>query len=96
MWATNSPVGGGESESGSAAVAGDLVSGSSTIACAGGGETIAGVRYDDDEAWGAGVDVSARRLRVEMTVVGRTSGRMGGIVAGGAQFITDARPNTYY
>jgi len=72
------------------------VSGRVAIACAGGGETDAGVRDVDCEAWGWGVGMSARRRRGEMTVGVKTSGRADGIVAGGAQHMTDARPNIYY
>ena len=39
--------------------------------------------------------MSARRRRDEMTVGVRTSGRACGEVAGGAHFMTDARPNIY-
>jgi len=74
----------------------DLLSDLSKIACAGGGETITGVRADDDdEACGGEVDVFAR-WRGEMTVVTGTSDLAGCVVAGGAQFITDARPNIFY
>jgi len=78
----------------------DRVSGLLAIGCAAGDGIwmpVAGVRVAVDEVRVGVVDVSAGRRRGELTVGGQTTGwACGGVVVGGAHFMTDARPNTYY